>query len=109
MEEVQLNSLGHIIEITVQNTAADGTRSARDISGQTALKIFGKAPVSRTVQTWTAALTTDGTDGKMRYTTTATSDLNESGVWKIQGNITEGATPIYDTEIGDLRVIDNLA
>jgi len=109
MEEVQINSLGHTIEITVQRTAADGTRSARDISGQTALKIFAKAPVSRTVQTWTASLTSDGTDGKMEYVTTATSDLNESGVWKIQGNVTEGASPIYDTEIGDLRVIDNLA
>ena len=109
MEEVQINAVGYIVEVTVQTRAADGTRSARDISGQTLLQIFAKAPVSRTVQTWTAALTTDGTDGKLQYTTTATSDLNESGVWKIQGNVTEGASPIFDTEIGDLRVIDNLA
>ncbi len=108
MEEVQINSLGHIIEITVQKTDAAGTRSVRDISGQTALKIFALPPVG-SVKTFTAALTSDGTDGKMRYTTANTADLDESGKWKIQGNITEGATPIYDTAIGEIRVIDNLA
>ena len=108
MEEVQINSLGHVIEITVETTDAAGTRGARDISSQTALKIFADPPVG-SVKTFTAALTTDGTDGKMQYITAATGDLDESGVWKIQGNITEGATPIYDTAIGKIRVIDNLA
>ncbi len=108
IEEVQINSLGHIIEITVQTTDSAGTRSARDISGQTALKIFAAPPVG-SVKTFTAALTNTGTDGKMQYTTGATSDLDESGVWKIQGNVEEGATPRYDTEIGKLLVRDNLA
>ncbi len=107
MQEVQLGAVGHIIELTVKKKAEDGTISVRDISGQTALSIYAEPKIA-SAKTFTAALTTDGTDGKMQYTTTASSDLDESGEWKIQGLVTEGASPITKTAITKILVKDNL-
>ena len=107
MEEVQFDAIGHIIEITAKKRDADRTLSVRDISGQTALSILAEPP-SGTVKTFTAALTTDGTDGKFQYATVS-GDLDESAIWKIQGKVTEGSSPIQSTAIGKLLVKDNLA
>ena len=54
-------------------------------------------------ETKTATLTTDGSDGKMEYTTTLT-DLNVAGTWLIQGIVTEGAA-VYPTNIQTLEVL----
>ena len=106
-ETIQQAVIGHILEITVKKTSATGAVSVRDISGGTTLEILAKPP-SGTAKTLTAALTTDGTDGKLDFTTVS-GTIDESGIWEIQGKITEGASPITYTSIGKLKVIANLA
>ncbi len=106
IEEVQYDAIGHILEVTAKKRDADGTLSVRDISGQTALAIYGEPP-SGTVKTFTGSLTTDGTDGKFQYATVS-GDLDESGIWKFQGKVTEGSSPIQSSGIGKLLVKDNL-
>jgi hypothetical protein len=56
-----------------------------DISSASSLSIFIKRPDGITL-TRTGVLETDGTDGQMYYTTVA-NDLNDAGVYKIQGLI----------------------
>ena len=107
IEQVQLGVIGHTLEIEVQRMDADGNLAARDISGQTALAIIATPPIG-SKKTFTASLTNTGSDGKLDYVTAASSDLDESGLWKLQGHITEGGSPITKTEVGFLRVIDNL-
>ena len=107
LETIQEAAIGHLIEITVKKTSSTGALSVRDISGQTALAIYAKPPVGA-AKTFTASLTTDGTDGKLDYTTVS-GDIDESGMWDIQAKVTEGASPITHTSVGELRVIANLA
>jgi len=59
----------------------DGT--ALDVSAATVLYIYLTKPSGTTVQK-TAAKDTTGSDGKIRYNTVA-GDLDESGVWRMQG------------------------
>ena len=106
-ETIQEGVIGHILEVTVKKTSAAGVISVRDISGGTTLQILADPPVG-SVKTFTAAFTTDGTDGKLDYTTVS-GDIDESGMWDIQAKVTEGASPITHTSVGELRVIANLA
>lgn len=56
-----------------------------DISSASSLSIFIKRP-DGVMLTRTGVLETDGTDGQMYYITVA-NDLNDAGVYKIQGLI----------------------
>ncbi len=57
-----------------------------NITGGTNFKIFARTP-SGTVKTWTASIIT-AASGTFGYTTTATSDLDEEGMWLLQGKFT---------------------
>ncbi len=102
IEEVHQEDIGTIIEVTVKNGSV-----VVDISAATTLSIFLKKPVSATVLTKTGVLTTDGTDGKMQYTTIS-GDLDEEGVWQIQGYVVTAAGE-WRTNIKDMSVFSNLA
>ena len=79
VEEARENDAG--TAIVVEFLRADET--AFDISGASTMTIKLQAP-SGTVTTHTAALYTDGTDGKF-YFTTSTATLDETGEWLGQG------------------------
>lgn len=53
-----------------------------------------------------ASLVTDGTDGKIKYTTVA-NDLNEIGTWQIQAKVDFGNSVFY-TNIQKFKVYRNL-
>ena len=75
---IKVGDWGTAIELTVQENGV-----AVDISGATTKTItFYKPDGTHVVKT--AAFTTDGTDGKMRYTVTA-DELNQSGTWRAVG------------------------
>ena len=59
-----------------------------------------------TLVTWDATFVTDGTDGRMSYTTVA-NDINVPGTWRLQGFITM-PTGAWKTTIATLEVSDNL-
>ena len=100
-DEVHVGDVGTIFEITV----LDGT-TPLDISAATEMKIFLRRP-SDTVVSDDATHTTDGTDGKMEYTSQS-GDVDEPGLWRIQGKIIIPEGTFY-TDIDQFVVEASLA
>jgi hypothetical protein len=75
---VQKGAIGVIIELTITEDDV-----AVNLSSATTKNIVLRSP-SGVVATKTGAFVTDGSDGKLKYTTTAEADLNEAGFWKAQ-------------------------
>jgi hypothetical protein len=98
---VQKDAAGIIIELTVTE---DGQVVNLNIA--TRLDMVFKRPVVQTSFSRTGVLTTDGTDGKYRYVTTS-ADLNEAGLWEIQGDLAFG---VFDgrTSVRTFAVEENL-
>lgn len=98
--EIHKGDIGTVFEFTIK----DGTNVV-DLSAAT-MEIYLRF-ASGSVITRTCVLLTDGTDGKMKYTTVS-GDLSESGDLAIQGKITIG-TGVWKTDIQNVRVFENLA
>jgi len=98
--EVHVNDIGTQFIVTVKD---DGV--VQDISTATNLILIFKKP-DQTTSNKTATLYTDGTDGKMTYTSVS-GDLNQAGNYKIQGKVTLGGATYY-TSIGSFKVHCNL-
>jgi hypothetical protein len=100
-EEIHIGDVGTKFLITVKN---DGV--VVDISSATVKEIYFEKPDGTTL-TKTASFETDGTDGKIYWTTSAAGDLDIEGMWKIQAKIaiTGGS---WKTEIGSFRVWENI-
>jgi hypothetical protein len=81
MSDIHVGDIGTVFILTIQ----DGAQIV-DISAATTMEITMTNPsVSKTVHT--ASHTTDGTDGKMEYETTAANVLDEEGTWQWQGRV----------------------
>lgn len=83
-----VDDIGTIFRITIQECITD-VLTPVDISGQSAMSFIFKKPDKSTV-TKTApdvAFTTDGTDGKLQYTTVS-NDIDQDGVWCLQAEVT---------------------
>ena len=78
--EIHLNDIGTIFEITVQDDGA-----VVDISGATTKEIIFKKSRGDVV-TKAAVFSSDGTDGRMKYVTVA-NDLDERGQWELQAHV----------------------
>lgn len=76
-----------------------------NISGALATVIILKKPDSN-VYNKSASLLTDGTDGKMVYTSVA-GDFDQAGKYKIQGQVTMTSGTFY-TGVGNFTVNCNL-
>jgi hypothetical protein len=103
-EEVHYNDIGTDIIVTV-NDCVSGTATALDVSGASTLELILKSP-SGTSSTKTAGLNTDGTDGKIKYTS-VDGDFNEVGTWRIQARIVLGAGT-FRSDVGSFKVYENL-
>lgn len=79
--EFRVGVIGAILEVQFVDSAGD----ADDVSTATVRKIRIKLKGGRTAKEFTASFTTDGTDGKIRYVTIATTDIPLAGTWEIQG------------------------
>jgi len=93
--------IGTVFELTV--TDCDG--AAIDISAAISLEINFKSPAGVVVNK-TPVLSTDGSDGKMKYITLA-GDINEYGKWIIQG-VVELATGKWSTSTSHFYVDENI-
>lgn len=100
--EIHQEDIGTALTITIQDDT-----TVVDISSATVTKqIKFKKPSGVTV-TKDAVFVTDGTDGKMRWTTTTVDDLDEAGKWYLQVYLViTGWTGHSD--IGDFVVYENL-
>jgi hypothetical protein len=99
--EIHVNDIGTVFEVTILKDDV-----ALDISGFTDYDIKFKPPLGGDLMTVDAVYVTDGTDGKLQYTT-VDGDLSVKGVWKVQGFVT---SPVgsWHSEIEEFTVYKNL-
>lgn len=101
VDEVHLNDVGTIFRMTL----VDSDGAAIDLSSTTQKQLIFKKPSGATL-TKTAVFYTDGTDGKIQYTSQA-GDLNELGEWQWQAYI---VNPVgsWRSNIDKFRVYGNV-
>lgn len=79
--QIHVNDVGTIIEAQI----TDEFGNIVNISTATGLQMLFQLPDGGTFIR-TAVLSTDGSDGKMRYVT-VTGDLSQAGSWKVQAYV----------------------
>ena len=88
---IHKDDVGLVLELTIK----DENDAIVNISAATVKQIKLRTPTN-VYSTKTASFTTDGTDGKIRYTTVA-GDLSVAGEWEIRGYIEQGASTKFHT------------
>jgi hypothetical protein len=100
VQEIHIGDIGTVFEITITDCTA-----AVDISTATDMSIVFRKPDGAIVEK-TAEFLTDGTDGKLAYTT-VDGDIDQKGTWKIQAKVVmpSGA---WSSNIDSFKVYENL-
>ena len=102
--EIRISDIGTKFLVTMK----DGS-STVDISGTGATaankRIIFKKPSGSTLDK-AASFNTDGTDGKLYYTTES-GDLDEDGIWKLQAKVIIGSQTFH-SDIHTFKVHRNL-
>lgn len=97
----RVNNIGVKFLVTIKDQDCE----IIDVSTATIKKIYLKNPED-TVLEKTAFFETDGTDGKIYYTT-VDGDLDMAGRWKIQGYVEIDDAKLFST-IAEFEVEENL-
>jgi hypothetical protein len=99
--EIHEGDTGTVLEATVKDE--DG--AVVDISTATITNFLVRRP-DNSLLTWSASFTTDGTDGKIQYTS-ASNTFNQDGNWRLQGRV---AMPLWSgrTDWYEFTVYPNL-
>lgn len=100
--EVHVDDVGTALIVTIVDCNGD----AINISAATEKKIKLTLPDLSVVEK-TAEFSSDGTDGKIQYTTVA-DDLSQAGRWKIQGFIVDSGFE-NNSEVAEFKVYSNLS
>ena len=101
MSDIHKGDIGTVLILTIMDGSA-----IVDISSASVMKINLVSPTT-VKTTHTATHTTDGTDGKMEYETTAANILSEIGAWQWQGLVTL-PSGTWRTSVLTFTVLDNL-
>jgi hypothetical protein len=99
---VHNGDIGTVFRLTITDTAG----TAIDVSTATTKYIYFQDPSGVRMQK-TAAFTTDGTDGKIQYTSVS-GDIDSVGTWQIQGHV-ETSLGKFWTEKDSFKVYSTLA
>ncbi len=99
-DEIHVNDIGTVLIFTIK----DGS-SVVDVSTATTKQIIFSNPSCSTV-TKSGSFTTDGTDGKIQYTTVS-GDLDVGGTWRAQAYIVIGGNE-WHSDITSFEVHPNL-
>lgn len=81
MSEVQVGDIGTEFRVTLTRLG-----TPMDISASTVHQIIFSGP-RRISKTKTADFVTNGADGALKYVTSAVTDIDEAGTWRIQAYI----------------------
>jgi len=92
--------VGVLIEIEIRENGVP-----LNVASATTKEILIHAPGGR-VSRKAASLSTDGTDGKIRYTT-AQDDLGQTGIYAVQPYVVVGARKLHG-EIGQFAVLPSI-
>jgi hypothetical protein len=98
--EIHYGDIGVNFNITVMNGTA-----VLNVSNANSISIIFQKPDSSDL-TKTASLVTNGTDGKIKYTTVA-GDLDQIGTWQIQARVDFGAS-VFSTDVQKFKVYRNI-
>ena len=98
--EIHYGDIGVNFNITVMNDTVP-----LNVSNANSISIIFQKPDSSDL-TKTASLVTNGTDGKIKYTTVA-GDLDQIGTWQIQARVNFGAS-VFSTDIQKFKVYRNI-
>ena len=101
--EIHVGDIGTIFRITIR----DEDETVIDVSTASSLQLKFRKPETGDIITKTASFYTDGTDGIVQWATTSADDLDESGIWSIQGKVTVGSLT-HHSDIAYFQVYDNL-
>lgn len=104
-KETHYNDIGTVFLVTVQDCVS-GTATALDVSSTTVRQLILSSP-DGTSSTKSAILNTDGTDGKIKYTT-VDGDLSQVGTWRIQVRVVFGSSGDWKSDISTFKVLENL-
>lgn len=99
-QEIHVGDVGTILEVTVTDSGV-----AVNLSSATTKEIFLSKP-NGVVITKTAAFVSNGSDGKLQYTTII-GDLDQHGIWKLQVKVAL-PTGTWQSDIQEFRVYPNL-
>jgi hypothetical protein len=105
IEDLHVGDIGTIIRATLQDTNANCVASALNVSSATTITFTFKKPDGSKI-TRNGGFTTDGSDGKVQYTTVE-DDLDQDGEWRVQLYLVLSSGS-WRSEIGRFKVIDNL-
>lgn len=100
-DEIRVGDVGTVLEVTVLD---DGTPV--DLSSVTTKDFIFRKPKGTKV-TVSSSFSTDGTDGKLRYTTVA-DDLDTPGVWKLQAYLVFPSSGEWRSDLAQFTVHRNL-
>jgi hypothetical protein len=100
VNEIHLNDIGTVFEATIMDGAV-----VVNISTATTKQLIFRGP-NGSSKTKAAAFTTDGTDGKLRYVTTA-NDLDPVGQWSWQAYVVMSAGS-WHSDVAEFIVYENL-
>ena len=106
LEEAHVNDIGTIFRVTVYDTTSTGGSVVAYISSATTITFTFKRPDGTTF-TKSGAFTSDGTDGKVQYTT-IDGDLNGAGTWSLQVLIVISGGLTHNTNVATFRVFENI-
>jgi hypothetical protein len=103
LDTIQIGAIGVKIVVTVKEDAI-----AKNIATATGLKLRLRSAIGSTYKDFTAVFETDGTDGKVSYTTTAAGDIDLESVWKAQVYYELGAFKGFTEPVEAFEVKRNL-
>ena len=107
VEEIHVGNIGTVFEVTLYANASDLLDVSTAVAAGTKEIIFSK-PDGTTV-TNTAAFVSDGTDGKIDYTTVLATELDQVGRWNIQSKVVlTGPVRTFRTNVGSFKVWGNI-
>lgn len=100
MASIQAGDIGTEFLVTIQDSGV-----AVNISSYTTREILFREP-GGTLVTKTATFKTDGTNGQITYTSSASTDFETAGTWRIQGHIAKSGST-FRTEQSEFEVLKN--
>ena len=99
--EIHRSDIGTVFKVTIQ----DSTSAVNVSTATTKQMVFQKPGGSKLTKD--AAFFTNGSDGIITYTTVS-GDLDEEGMWKLQGYIILSGGNTFYTDIHTFKVYRNL-
>ena len=103
--EIRINDIGTKFLITVKDgdSVVDISGTGSDVNNK---RLIFKKPSTTSILDKPASFDSDGTNGKLYYTTVS-GDLDEDGIWKLQAKVIIGSQTFH-SDIHTFKVHRNL-